>query len=90
MMPYYVDKNDQLVWLLTEPQLRAYLDERGVVMRSDVPANGQWRGKPLYDPKAALSLRNATRSRMVDLVQPRRRRFLSLHFLFQDLTQYQE
>ena len=55
MMPYYVDKNDRLVWLLTEPQLRTYLDERGIIMRSYVPVAGQWRGKPRYDPKAALA-----------------------------------
>ena len=51
----WFEQGGKLRWLLTEPQLRAYLNERGVVMRSDVPANGRWRRKPLYDPKAALA-----------------------------------
>ena len=50
---YIID--GKLRWLLREPELRTYLAERGVMMRPDVPANGRWRGKPLYDPKAALA-----------------------------------
>ena len=46
---------EELCWLLTGPQLRAYLEGRGVTMRADIPASGQWRGQCLYDPKAALA-----------------------------------
>jgi hypothetical protein len=38
-----------LRWLLTAPQLRAYLDARGVAMCADVPAAAIWRGFDLYD-----------------------------------------
>ena len=51
----WFEQAGKLRWLLTEPQLRAHLDERGLTMRSDVPVAGQWRGKQLYDPKAALA-----------------------------------
>ena len=39
---------EELCWLLTEPQLRAYLDERGVRMAGDVPIAARWRGTALY------------------------------------------
>jgi hypothetical protein len=53
MTLYFLD-DDQAQWLLTESQLRVWLAEHGVTMRSDVPPNGRWRGKPLYDPQRAL------------------------------------
>ena len=49
------DFDGEARWLLTEPQLRAYLDERGVQMAGDVPIAARWRGTALYDARTALA-----------------------------------
>jgi len=48
---------EELRWLLTGPQLRAYLEGRGVTMRADIPATGEWRGQvPPLAPRSWLAL----------------------------------
>jgi len=54
MMGWYRE-GEGLIWLLREDELRTWLAERGVTMRPDIPAAGQWRGRLLYEPKTALA-----------------------------------
>jgi hypothetical protein len=51
-MLYFID--DQAKWLLTEPQLRAYLSEHGIANPPPaIPVAGRWRGKNLYSANVA-------------------------------------